>query len=97
MEPMIYAAIGMAGSGALATFSYLRSRRSGTSYYADAYGMTPATHRNYAVASAGFFALFLALALARQSLLAAVALAPFALLALLYATSFLRGFSDQDV
>jgi hypothetical protein len=78
---MIYTAIGMAGSGALATFSYLRSRRTGTSYYAEAYGMTPATHRNYAIASAGFFALFLGLAL----------------LSILYATSFLRGFSDQDV
>jgi len=94
---MIYTAIGMAGSGALATFSYLRSRRTGTSYYAEAYGMTPATHRNYAIASAGFFALFLGLALAHQNALAAVALAPFALLSILYATSFLRGFSDQDV
>ena len=47
--------------------------------------------------SAGFFALFLGLALAHQNAFAAVALAPFALLSILYATSFLRGFSDQDV
>ena len=93
---MTYAAIGLTGSAALAGIAWLRSRGS-TSYYAQGYGMTATTHRGYAAASAGFFALFLVLAFARQTALAAVALAPFTLLALLYATSFLRGFSDQDV
>jgi len=58
--------------------------------------MTPRTHRAYALAGLAF-ALFFAGALALHRDAAGIAgLAAYAVLAIFYATSFLRGASDDD-
>ncbi|MHB1549904.1 MAG: hypothetical protein ACYDG0_10180 [Vulcanimicrobiaceae bacterium] len=81
------------GTGAVA---WLRSRTAnGTFYERDVYGMTPRSHRRYAYASAIFALYFIASAF-RPSLPAVPALAVFAVVAILYASSFVRGATGED-
>lgn len=88
------------GGLALALFiggiALLRSRTRGGYYDADVYGMVPGTHRRYAAISLAFALLF-AIAWFRGARTAGyVALAIYAVIALLYLTSFLRGYADND-
>lgn len=81
---------------ALAAIAWRRSRASGGFYDAGVYAMTPRSHRAYAVAGLAF-ALFFAVTLALHGEGAGIAgLAAYAVVAIFYATSFLRGASDDD-
>jgi hypothetical protein len=81
---------------AVAGTAWRRSFAAGGFYDRDLYAMTPAVHRRYAIVSLGF-ALFFAAALAfRWDAAGIPALALYALVAVLYATSFLRGANDPD-
>lgn len=88
------------GGLALALFiagvAFLRSRTRGGYYDAELYGMLPPSHRRYAGISLAF-ALFFAIAwVLRAQTAGLIALAIYAVIALLYVTSFLRGYADND-
>lgn len=88
------------GGLALALFigaiAFLRSRTRGGYYDAELYGMLPPTHRRYAAISLAF-ALFFAVTWALRAQTAGlIALAIYVVIALLYLTSFLRGYADDD-
>jgi hypothetical protein len=80
----------------LATAAYLRSRARGGFYDAEVYGMTPSTHRAYALAALAFTVLFAASALARESAATIWLWAAFVLFAIFYLTSYLRGAHESD-
>jgi len=87
---------GLLLSLAVAGVAWRRSRRNGGYYDAETYGMGRREHLRYALASAGFAAYFAA-TLALHAATAGVAgLTLYALLAVLYAASFLRGAADVD-
>lgn len=80
----------------IAAIAFLRSRTRGGYYDAELYGMSPSTHRRYAAISLAF-ALFFAIAWSLHARAPGlVALAIYAVIALLYVTSFLRGYADND-
>ncbi|HEY1977230.1 MAG TPA: hypothetical protein VGG89_11815 [Candidatus Baltobacteraceae bacterium] len=80
----------------LAGVAFVRSRSRGGYYDAELYGMVPSTHRRYAAVSLAF-AFFFAIALAlRAEPAGIVLLSVYAVIALLYLTSFLRGYADTD-
>ena len=88
--------VGLALAIFIAGIAYLRSRTRGGYHDAEVYGMVPGTHRRYTAVSLAF-AFFFALALAFHAELAGiVGLATYAVVALLYLTSFLRGYADVD-
>lgn len=93
---MIYELAGCALALAVAVIAWRRSRASGGFYDRDVYAMDNVAHRRYAVASLTFAAYF-ALAYALGWETAGIAgLALYALIAVLYGASFLRGASDRD-
>ncbi len=80
---------------AIAAIAYRRSRSPGGFYDRDVYAMNSSVHRRYALVSLAF-ALFFAITYAGRAATAGIAgLALYALIAVLYATSFLRGASDE--
>ena len=80
----------------IAGIAFLRSRVRGGYYDAEVYAMVPSTHRRYSAISLAFALLF-AIALAfRAESAGIVALSIFAVIALFYLTSFLRGYADVD-
>ncbi len=81
---MMWGAIGCAASLLLALAAFRRARGAGD-FYDDGYGMTPAMHRRYAFAGLGFATLFGLCWLLGTATMAAVLLAPFATIAILYA------------
>ena len=88
------------GGFALALFiagmAWKRSRSRGGYYDAELYGMVPSTYQRYAAVSLAF-AFFFATAAALQMQAAGLfALAIFAVIALFYLTSFLRGYAEND-
>jgi hypothetical protein len=86
--------IGVAAALGIALLAWLHSRAGGGFYAAGVYGMSPAVHRRYAIASLAFAAGF-ALAFALSATTAGLAgLAVFAVIAILYLSSFVRGASD---
>jgi len=88
--------VGIALALTIAAVAIVRSRAKGGYYDTEVYGMVPATHQRYAAISLAFAGFFgVALALGAQTA-GTVALAAYALIALLYGTSFLRGFSDDS-
>jgi hypothetical protein len=89
-------AVGLALALLIAATAYVRSRAHGGFYDAQLYGMVPSTHRRYAAISLAF-ALFFAVGLASGAEAAGiVGLAVFTLVAIFYATSFLRGYAEHD-
>ncbi|HEX3369577.1 MAG TPA: hypothetical protein VHS56_08385 [Candidatus Cybelea sp.] len=93
---MIYDAIGIVLALGIALGAWRNSARGGGYYDREVYGMNPATHVRYALISlafAGFFIVAYVLALRSAGI---VALALYALLALFYLTSFLRGAAEPD-
>jgi len=80
----------------VAGLAWQRSRGRGGYYDAQLYAMTARTHRAYASISLAFAAFF-AFTFAWQHQAAGVTgLALYAVIAIFYATSFLRGASDDD-
>lgn len=88
--------LGMAASIGLAALAFSRSRASGGFYDGEVYGMTPATHRRYALAALVLAAAFGVILVVHARAAATAAFAALALFAVFYLTSFLRGFSDDQ-
>ncbi len=93
---MIWSLLGVGLCVALAAAAWFRSRSGGGYYDASVYGMTEATHRRYAIVALGLAALFAGIAATGASAILIPTFAAFALLAVFYGTSFLRGFTDDD-
>jgi hypothetical protein len=93
---MIWSAIGAALSLAIAAIAWRRSQADGGFYEREVYAMSPAMHRRYAIVSLAFGAYFAVMLALGQSSAGIAGLTLYALVAVLYATSFLRGASDQD-
>jgi hypothetical protein len=86
--------IGVAAALGIAITAWLRSRAAGGFYAAGVYGMSSGIHRRYAIAGLAFAACF-ALAFAFHATdLGLAGLAVFAVIAILYLSSFVRGASD---
>jgi hypothetical protein len=73
-----------------------KGRVPGLTYDLDVYGMTVRTHRRYAWTGLAFAVFFGFTCALHQSAAGIAGLAVYALIAILYATSFLRGASDPD-
>jgi hypothetical protein len=93
---MIWTWIGLVLALVLAAAAWRRSVGGGGFYDRDVYAMTPATHRRYAIAGLAFAGYFAAALLLRQETAGIAGLALYALVAVIYATSFLRGAPDRD-
>ena len=88
--------VGIALALSIAAIAIVRSRTRGGYYDSQLYGMVPETHRRYAIISLAF-ALFFGVSYAfRAETAGLVALAIYAVIALLYLTSFIRGYADND-
>jgi hypothetical protein len=86
---------GLVLSIVLALVAWTRSKAgSGTYYESQVYGMGPAAHRGYGLAFAALAAVLM-LALMWPAM-ALPALAVFAVVAILYGATFLRGASGED-
>lgn len=90
----LYALAGLLASLAGTALALARARGGRSFYAADVYHMTQRSHRRFAAASAVFGAGFL-IAL-RWAMLTIPLLAVYALLLILYLSSFARGFSGED-
>jgi hypothetical protein len=90
----VYTVVGLALSLGGCAIALWRSRGPHSFYAADVYHMTRRSHRRFAALSAAFAAGF-ALAL-RWPAVNAPLLAVYVLLLILYASSFARGFTDED-
>jgi hypothetical protein len=92
----MWAEAGLVLAAAVAALSTAMANRPPNNYYAgEIYGMMPAVHRRYALVSLLFAGLFAAAMRARGIPQTAV-FAGYTLIVLFYATSFLRGFSDEQ-
>ncbi|MGZ3498221.1 MAG: hypothetical protein ACXWNK_05210 [Vulcanimicrobiaceae bacterium] len=92
MWSLIGAILALAVSG----FAWQRSRSPKATFYErDVYDMTPAVHRRYAVASLAFAILFIVGA-AWPRVPAVPLLAVYAVVAILYLASFVRGATGED-
>ncbi len=93
---MTWDLLGIFAGLALAVFAFARSRVPGGFYDREVYGMTSVTHVRYALLNAGFAGLFAAMWLLRAHI-EMFAIAAFAVVAILYFSSFLRGAHEDDV
>jgi hypothetical protein len=92
---MIWTLIGLGLALAVAATAWRCSRRSGGFYAREVYAMDARAHQRYAWVSFGF-AVYFAAAYALVLQAAGIAgLALYVVIALLYASSFLRGASDD--
>jgi hypothetical protein len=93
---MIWSLAGVAVALGVAAAAWHRSRSLGGFYDRQTYGMDAGAHRRYAFVSLAFAAFFTA-TYAGGFISAGIAgLTLYALIAIFYATSFLRGASDPD-
>jgi hypothetical protein len=88
--------IGLIASIALAAIAFARSRAAGGFYDAQVYAMTPQIHRRYAWIALAFAAAFAACLLPAAESLRFWVAAAFALVALFYLTSYLRGAHEEE-
>jgi hypothetical protein len=87
--------IGAAVALGIAVLAWQRGRSAAGGFYDDGvYGMAPAIHRRYALVSAVFALFFIAMFALQASTAGLAGLALYVLIAILYASSFLRGASD---
>ncbi|HEY1882941.1 MAG TPA: hypothetical protein VGG51_07870 [Candidatus Cybelea sp.] len=93
---MIYDAIGIVLALGVALGAWRNSARGGGYYDREIYGMNSATHVRYALVSLAFAGFFIAAYVLALRAAGIVALALYALLAVFYLTSFLRGAADTD-
>ncbi|MBV8345214.1 MAG: hypothetical protein JO190_09520 [Candidatus Eremiobacteraeota bacterium] len=93
---MAYSIAGIVLALGVALLAWRRSRGAGGFYDREVYGMERATHRRYAIASLAFAAFFLITCAARWRAAGIAGLALYALIAVLYAASFLQGAPDRD-
>lgn len=88
--------VGIALALSIAAIALTRSRVRGGYYDSQVYGMVPGTHRRYAAISLAFALFFSGSYAFRAEAAGLVALAIYAVIALLYLTSFIRGYADND-
>jgi len=80
----------------LAAYAARRSKSASAGYYeSEVYGMDASTHRKWAFAALGFALLFLISAI-RGHQFDVMIFAAFAVVAILYIASFLRGYGSED-
>ena len=79
----------------VAAIAWRRSRSPGGFYDHVVYAVTPSAHRRYALVSLAFAFYFAVAYVARAATAGIAGLALYALIAVFYATSFLRGASDE--
>ncbi len=92
----MWATVGLTLSVSISLLAFVYSKQAPSNYYQrEVYGMTGRTHRGYALAGLLFVLLF-ALCLGLPSLPVIPVFGAFVLLAIFYATSFARGFSDAE-
>jgi hypothetical protein len=93
---MIWSLAGLVLAFGIAVAALYRSRARGGFYDTQVYGMTSASHRRYALVSLAFAAYFVCTVAWHLETAGIAGLALYALIAVFYATSFLRGFADDD-
>jgi hypothetical protein len=93
---VIYTAVGIVLASIVALAAWRRSASRGGYYDREVYGMSPATHVRYAVISLAFAGFFIAAYVFALRSAGIAALALYALIAVFYLTSFLRGAAESD-
>jgi hypothetical protein len=93
---MVWSLVGLTLALAVAATAWRRGRVAGGFYDRDVYGMNAVTHRRYAIVSVSFAAYFATAYGLRLESAGVFGLALYALIAILYATSFLQGAHDPD-
>jgi hypothetical protein len=88
--------VGLALACLTCAFAWYRSGAQGGFYDAEVYGMGPSAHRLYAAAFLAFAGFFAAALLLHFTTAGLYALALYALVAVFYVTSFLRGAPDHE-
>jgi hypothetical protein len=89
--------IGAVAALAVGAVAWRRSHAAAGGFYDEGvYGMAPAIHRRYALAGLAFAIYFIAAFALHASTAGMAGLAVFALIAILYASSFIRGASDYN-
>lgn len=91
----MWSVVGLILALAFAAFAWWRSRAAGF-YDGEVYGMTARVHQRYALVALALAVLFAAIHFTHSTAILIPCFAAFALLAVFYGTSFLRGFSDDD-
>lgn len=91
----MWSLIGLLLALLVAGTAWRRSRTAGGFYDRETYAMDATAHRRYATASLLFAAYFAATYALRLHAAGIAGLALYALVAIFYATSFLRGASDE--
>jgi hypothetical protein len=91
----MWSVIGLIIALVVAATAWRCSRSSGGFYDRDVYAMDAHSHRRYALVSLAFAAYFAVAYVARGATAGIAGLALYALIAVFYATSFLRGASDE--
>jgi hypothetical protein len=86
--------IGAAASLGIATLAWRQTRTRGGFYAEGVYGMAPSTHQAYAIVSLVFAVGFAVAFALRATFTGLAALAVYAVIAILYLSSFIRGASD---
>jgi hypothetical protein len=93
---MLWSVIGFALALGVAAAAWRRSRSQGGYYDRETYGMDSMAHKRYALLSLAFAAYFAVTYGLRLQSAGIAGLALYALIAVLYATSFLQGAPDRD-
>ena len=93
---MAWSLVGLTLALGVAAIAWQRSRLAGGFYDREVYGMSAAAHRRYAMVSLSFAAYFAAAYGLRMESAGIFGLAAYALIAILYAASFLQGAHDRD-
>jgi hypothetical protein len=93
---MIWSAGGGILALVIAAVAWRRSRDKGGFYDSEVYAMTPRVHRRYALLSLAFAVYFAAMLALHQASAGIAGLVLYALIAVLYVTSFLQGAPDRD-
>ena len=91
----MWSLIGLAIAVAIAAFAWHRGGAGGY-YDAQVYAMTARTHRGYALTSLAFAAFFAVTFALKRNAAGVAGLALYAVIAIFYITSFLRGASDEE-
>jgi hypothetical protein len=89
-------AVGLALSLAVGVLAWLRAGARGGHYDAGVYAMTPAVHRRYALVSAAFALYFAGAWLLHGNVEGVAGLTVYALVVIIYGTSFLRGAEEDE-